>query len=786
VINLPSLWLLQYLIAAVISLIISFYVMYREKKDRLPSASLKYLFFFGLSVFAWENLAYLQRTASTPENAFTFLRLLTLSSVVSQSSYLAAILSVRKKFRVLPWVFLPAWVNVCAISFVSYDFHMTHYGWSYRVVQPSAPFIIITLTYLSYLVATVLSLIKLVIEARSKQLKKKYGILLGSFLVFQVIGMPLTNYLLMINPDFPPLGGMLHFATFLFIGYALMIREEKIPSIPRFGRDFSEVYSSFLTVLYNKTGTTSFGEESFKFSDFIKDSGIEDYVVISEKSITFKMPENLNHSDLINKNLRILERNFEDSEIVDNYLRVLNSAYQVLGEKLGEIIESNEDFLKRSDLIYGIAKGYFLEKIRKDESLKFFDNVKSCLKIYKRLLLPIDVEILSSIDSHKRLAMHYATKKVRITEYGEILMQEAERAIRKLPEKEQLPIIIESFNSFVSWIYERALKRSDAETQRIINTLQRILTLNKEKTVKINACSTFLETLASKIPRKQIQKIYLEYLEESVDSRDNELKQIRRRLLEAERMAAIGETATMIGHDIRNPLQAIFNTLYLAIKRIDAMPTSLEEKNQLKNLLERIRRQAEYINRIVMSLQDYTKNVTPELVKSDMHELLDDALSSITVPEKIDVTLYVEDGFPKILVDPTLMKRVLMNLIKNAVEAMPKGGKIRISATVKGDTALINVRDTGIGIPKENMDKIFKPFFTTKSKGLGLGLAACKKFVEAQGGRITVKSDVGRGSEFRIEIPIARNRWKTNSLLNNCTSIKSAWMELSKRKKKLL
>jgi len=486
---------------------------------------LKYFFIFGLSIFVWEILAYLQRSASTPNDALTFLRLLSISSVLSQSTYLAAILSIRKKSLVTPLIFLPPWINVCIIPFVSYDFHLTPFGWSYEVTQPSPAFPIIILIYLGYLVATILSLIKLVLDARSKQLKKKYGILLGSFLIFQAIGMPLTNYLLMTNPNFPPCGGILHLATFLFIAYALMIRETKIPLVSyiTFG-DFPKVYSSFLTILYNKTGNTSLGEEAFKFSNFIKDSGIEDYVTLTEKGITLKMPSNLEYADLIDKNLKILEKNFGDSEITDLYLRVLNAAYSEIGEKFSEIIENNKEFLKRSDLIYGIANGYFLEKIRKDETLKSFDAIKSCLKIYKRLLLPIDVEVLSSTDSQKRLAIHYATRNVEITEYGEILMQEAEQSIKRLPEEEQLPILIESFNSFVSWIYERALKRLSGETERILNTLQRILTLNKETAVKLNIYDTFLEALVSRIPQIQIQQLYLQYLEEIVESRTSQLK----------------------------------------------------------------------------------------------------------------------------------------------------------------------------------------------------------------------------------------------------------------------
>ncbi|HIE18095.1 TPA: hypothetical protein EYP75_00060 [Candidatus Bathyarchaeota archaeon] len=428
----------------------------------------------------------------------------------------------------------------------------------------------------------------------------------------------------------------------------------------------------------------------------------------------------------------------------------------MLGEKFSEIIEKNEDFLKKSDLIYGIANGRFLEKISKDDSLKSFDEIKSCLKIYKRLLLPIDTEILSSINSQKRLAMHYATRNVEITEYGEILMQKVEQSIVNLPEEEQLPIIIESFNSFVSWIYEKALKRLGGETQKILNTLQKILSLNREVAAKLNIYNTFLETLVSRIPQKGIQQLYLDYLEETVESRTSQLKQIQKHLVEAERMAAIGEAVTMIGHDVRNPLQVIFNTLYLGMKKIDGMKVSSEEKKHLKTLLEKIHNQADYINRMILDLQDYTKGVTPELAKLDLHKLLKEALSSITIPEKINVTLKVENGFPKILADPIMMKRVLINLTKNAIEAMPEGGEIRISTSVKESNAIIEVEDTGIGIPKENINEIFRPFFTTKPKGLGLGLAVCKKLIEAQGGEISVESEIRKGAKFKIKIPIAK------------------------------
>ena len=131
--NLPSLWLLQYLIAAIISLMVSFYAVHLERKrPHPPSLALKYFFTFGLSIFVWEIVAYLQRSASNPDSALVFIRLLSISSVLSQSTYLAAILSIRKKSLMTPLIFLPAWINVCVTSFISYDFRLSKYGWSYH------------------------------------------------------------------------------------------------------------------------------------------------------------------------------------------------------------------------------------------------------------------------------------------------------------------------------------------------------------------------------------------------------------------------------------------------------------------------------------------------------------------------------------------------------------------------------------------------------------------------------------------------------------------------------
>jgi signal transduction histidine kinase len=106
--------------------------------------------------------------------------------------------------------------------------------------------------------------------------------------------------------------------------------------------------------------------------------------------------------------------------------------------------------------------------------------------------------------------------------------------------------------------------------------------------------------------------------------------------------------------------------------------------------------------------------------------------------------------------DPALFRRVLTNLILNAVQAMPKGGKLTITGSRKGESLAVAVQDTGVGIAQENLGKVFTPFFTTKAKGQGLGLAVCKRLTEAQRGTINVSSEVGKGSTFTVTVPTSR------------------------------
>ena len=240
---------------------------------------------------------------------------------------------------------------------------------------------------------------------------------------------------------------------------------------------------------------------------------------------------------------------------------------------------------------------------------------------------------------------------------------------------------------------------------------------------------------------------YRKHLEELVEEKTKQLR-------DAERMVAIGETAGMIGHDIRNPLQSMDGAIFLANEYVKSLPDEFEEKKDLKEINELLREQVLYIDHMIADLQDFAKKAKPMLREIDLSKYIIETFGMVKVPENIIVNVVFSDEPLLLFADSDDLKRVLSNLFRNAIQAMPDGGELTILTYRKDGDVLIRVEDTGVGIPKEALPKIFTPLFTTKSKGQGFGLAVCKKIIEAHNGEITFQSKEGKGTTFTIKLPI--------------------------------
>jgi len=251
--------------------------------------------------------------------------------------------------------------------------------------------------------------------------------------------------------------------------------------------------------------------------------------------------------------------------------------------------------------------------------------------------------------------------------------------------------------------------------------------------------------------RKQMQKKLEEYsqqLEALVEKRTTQLKEAQEQLLKSERLAAIGQLAAMVGHDLRNPLMGIDGATYYLKSKLGS---KMDEK--IREMFVLIEKDIEYSNNIITDLLEYSIEIRLEKAETSLNSIMKEALSLVKVPEKIQVSDLTQSE-PKIEVDVERMKRVFVNIIKNAIDAMPEGGRLTITTKESDDSLEIAFTDTGVGMSKETLDKLWTPLFTTKAKGMGLGLSICKRFVEAHEGNITVESKVGKGTTFRVTIPI--------------------------------
>jgi signal transduction histidine kinase len=217
-------------------------------------------------------------------------------------------------------------------------------------------------------------------------------------------------------------------------------------------------------------------------------------------------------------------------------------------------------------------------------------------------------------------------------------------------------------------------------------------------------------------------------------------------LVKSQRLAAIGETAAKVGHDLRNPLQSIAGALYLLRK--ESLTT--EERNEMLQVIENA---LNYSEAIIRDLSDYSAEIKLKLTPTTPKLITRDAIQAVKVPLNVRVA-GLSDDQPSLEVDPDRMRRVFINLIQNAIDAMPQGGTLTISSKKSNDEAEITISDTGSGMPEKVMENLWKPFQTTKSKGMGLGLAICKRIVDAHGGIISVESKAGEGTTFTLRLPI--------------------------------
>jgi len=245
-----------------------------------------------------------------------------------------------------------------------------------------------------------------------------------------------------------------------------------------------------------------------------------------------------------------------------------------------------------------------------------------------------------------------------------------------------------------------------------------------------------------------------------LEKTNKELKDTQAQLVHAEKMSAIGQLAAGVAHEIRNPLNIIEGARYY----ISTYMMDKENAEVVGEYLDYIKHEIDRTNRLIDSLLKFSKAEPPYFEKVNINSVLENVVILVRKQlsdNDINLTLSLDEDLPQIMADPNQLWQVFINIILNAVQAMPKGGDFSIVTSTRWDEfasgsnhqIYIHFKDTGVGIDKEDISKIFDPFFTKKDMGTGLGLSIAYKIIEKHKGRIIVESEKGTGTTITIELP---------------------------------
>ena len=264
---------------------------------------------------------------------------------------------------------------------------------------------------------------------------------------------------------------------------------------------------------------------------------------------------------------------------------------------------------------------------------------------------------------------------------------------------------------------------------------------------------TFVNQAAVALQRRLAEdelRLHQHHLEELVEERTKELKQVQDALVRQERLAAVGKVAGSMAHEIRNPLATMRNASYFLT---NALGPKLEGK--AARHLEIIDQEIDVANSIITSVLDFARGRPAELIPHNLSDVLEIALERAGLPPSVQVRRRIPSDLPMVRVDFQQMVQVFINLLVNAAQAMEGKGRITVSAEAGNGKVRVSFNNDGPEIKPEDLPRVFEPLFSTKTVGIGMGLAVCKAFVEAGSGTIKAESEPGKGATFTVTLPAA-------------------------------
>ncbi len=436
---------------------------------------------------------------------------------------------------------------------------------------------------------------------------------------------------------------------------------------------------------------------------------------------------------------------FENMSVIE----AEDDAIRIASHVMAEIIPQDRD-LSKDSLPYDLPN--YMEKVRKD-----FDIVK--IKIYMpsgEVIYSTNSGEIGRVNSEKYF--HEAVAKGK--SYAELIDEDDKSLEGQFFDADvvetYVPIMKQNRFMGAFEIYLNVTQRKRSIDNLIFRSYAVLffIALGLLTAVIVTTFSTARNILSRGTVEAEVRRLNRE-LEMKVEERTRQLLGAREQLARKEKLAVLGQLAGTVAHELRNPLGVMSNAVYFLKTGLDGAD------NTTKEYLEIIGNEVGVSERIISGLLDFSRTKLPRMVETDLQELICLCLKKCSTPENVHLQISLPEKLRPVVVDLLQMEQVFHNLATNAFQAMPDGGTLRISGAVHEsspqDFVGVSFSDTGEGIQPENMERLFQPLFTTKAKGIGLGLIICKNLTEANGGRIEVESSPGKGTTFTVLLPLKEN-----------------------------
>jgi signal transduction histidine kinase len=403
-----------------------------------------------------------------------------------------------------------------------------------------------------------------------------------------------------------------------------------------------------------------------------------------------------------------------DEMKLQNYLKKLNAK----GLKEISIISNADEIIASTN---PMKVGEEVGRVRKERIIKaeLGEPVSKEGKVYN-VILPV-------VAGNEHYG--YIHLKINVEDFSEILASNAIKRIVATSLVFGLGIIL---SVFLSWMYTKPIHNvvNAARSVAAGDLTPELTTDRKDEIGELTKTFNYM-----------VQKL-------------REERALEEKLREAEHLSGIAQLGKSIAHEIRNPLN--FISLSIDHLKTKYIPNQGEDKEKFESLITSIKHEIQRLNKLVGDFLDYGKSLQVTLQDVDIEGLINEVISLVSAKaEKDGIKISFQNGgLPKLSADPELIRTCIFNIIINAFQAMPDNGTLTVTTKVSNGKAYIIIEDTGIGVSKENLPKLFDPFFSTKSTGLGLGLAMTKRFIEEHGGTADFQSTEGKGSTMTISLPL--------------------------------